>query len=57
MNVRDIVEITGMDEEDLQGVYLTALAATKSRSQAINEVCGYVMKSLFPHKKPDADDK
>ena len=53
MNVKDIVELCGLDEEDLQGVYLNALALTKSRSLAINEVCGYVMKRLFPHKKPD----
>jgi len=55
MSVKDIVEITGLDEEELHGVYLTTLAATKSRSQAINEVCGYAMKRLFPHKKPDED--
>jgi len=55
MKVKDIVEITGLDEEELQGVYLTTLATTKSRASAINEVCGYAMKRLFPHKKPDGD--
>lgn len=55
MCVKDIVEVCGLDEEDLQGVYLNALALTKSRSLAINEVCGYAMKRLFPHKKPDED--
>jgi hypothetical protein len=53
MSVKDIVEISGLDEEELQGVYLTTLATTKSRASAINEVCGYAMKRLFPHKKPD----
>jgi len=57
MSVKDIVEISGLDEEELQGIYLTALATTKSRSQAINEVCGFAMKRLFPHKKTDAEDK
>jgi hypothetical protein len=52
MSVKDIVEITGLDEEELQSIYLTTLAKTKSRSQAINEVCGYSMKKLFPKLKP-----
>ena len=53
MSVKDVVEVCGLDEEDLQGIYLNALALTKSRSLAINEVCGYAMKQLFPNKKPD----
>lgn len=57
MSVDDIVEICGLDKEELQGIFLTTLAKTKSRSEAINEVCGYAMKTLFPHKKPDAVDK
>ena len=55
MKVKDIVEISGLDEEELQGIYLANLAETKSRVSAINAVCGYVMKRLFPHKKPDED--
>jgi hypothetical protein len=48
MTVPDIAEITGLDPEDLQRVYLVELKDTKSRSAAINAVCGYCMKSLFP---------
>jgi hypothetical protein len=48
MNVMDISEITGIDPEELQGVYLKALGETKSRSQAINTVCGYCLKELSP---------
>ena len=55
MSVKDIVEISGLDEEELQGIYLDNLAKTKSRVSAINEVCGFAMKRLFPHKKPDED--
>ena len=55
MKVEDIVEITGLDYEELQGVYLGTLAKTKSREAAINEVCGFAMKRLVPHKKPDED--
>jgi hypothetical protein len=53
MQVRDVVEITGLDEEELQTIFLTTLARTKSKSQAINEVCGYAMKRLFPKIKTD----
>lgn len=53
MKVDDIVEITGLDQEELQSVFLTTLAKTKSRSQAMNEVCGYCMKKLFPKIKTD----
>ncbi len=48
MTIPDIVEITGLDQEDLQTIYLDALKETKSRSQAINLVCGYCLKVLFP---------
>jgi hypothetical protein len=57
MGVDDIVEVTGLDREDLQAIYLTTLATTRSRSRAINEVCGYAMKRLFPHKKDVEEDK
>jgi hypothetical protein len=57
MGVDDIVEVTGLDREDLQTIYLTTLATTRSRSKAINEVCGYAMKRLFPHKKDVEEDK
>lgn len=54
MSVPDIVEITGLDQEELQAIFLATLTRTKSRSQAINEVCGYAMKKLFPRANQDA---
>jgi hypothetical protein len=47
IGVQDIAEITGLDPEDLQALYLEALKETKSRSAAINLVCGFCMKALF----------
>jgi len=48
MNTNDIAEITGLDTETLQGIYLNELKDTKSRSASINAVCGYCLKVLFP---------
>jgi hypothetical protein len=55
MNVKDITEITGLDFEDLNGIYLKALNETKSRTQAINTVCGYCLKELFPKETSNGD--
>jgi hypothetical protein len=55
MNVNDIAEITGLDVETLQGVYLNELKDTKSRSASINAVCGYCLKVLFPREKTTDD--
>tara|TARA_R110002126_G_scaffold47439_1_gene132786 strand:+ start:425 stop:667 length:243 start_codon:yes stop_codon:yes gene_type:complete len=55
MNTNDIAEITSLDPEDLQAIYLNALKETKSRSAAINAVCGFCLKSLFPREKPVED--
>jgi len=51
MGVHDIAEISGLDPEQLQTIYLHALKETKSRSAAINAVCGFCMKTLFPKEK------
>lgn len=48
MSTTDISEITGLDQEYLNGIYFKALNETKSRSQAINTVCGFCLKALFP---------
>lgn len=53
MNVDDVVEATGLDKEELQGIFLTQLAQTKSRTKAMNEVFGYCLKVLFPKEKPE----
>lgn len=55
MNTNDIAEITGLDQEKLQEIYLYALKDTKSRSAAINAVCGFCMKTLFPKEKTTQD--
>jgi len=55
MGVQDIAEISGLDPERLQGIYLQALKDTKSRSAAINAVCGFCMKTLFPKEKTTED--
>ena len=55
MNTNDIAEITGLDTETLQGVYLNELKDTRSRSMAINAVCGYCLKVLFPREKTTED--
>jgi hypothetical protein len=55
MTVPDIAEITGLDPEDLQRIYLLELKDTRSRSMAINAVCGYCMKTLFGKEK-DVED-
>jgi hypothetical protein len=55
MGVNDIAEISGLDPEDLQAIYLTALKETKSRSAAINAVCGFCLKALFPKEKTTED--
>ena len=55
MGVNDIAEITGLDPEDLQAIYLDALKETKSRSAAINAVCGFCLKTLFPKEKTTED--
>ena len=55
MNTNDIAEITGLDTETLQGIYLNELKDTKSRSMAINAVCGYCLKVLFPREKTTDD--
>jgi hypothetical protein len=55
MGVQDIAEITGLDPEDLQRIFLLELKDTKSRSAAINAVCGYCMKSLFPKEVSTQD--
>jgi hypothetical protein len=53
MNVDDIVEITKLDKTELLGIYEPVLAETQSRTKAINEVCAFAMKRLFPKQKPD----
>jgi len=55
MGVNDIAEITGLDAEELQGIYLHNLKDTKSRSAAINAVCGFCLKTLFPKEKTTED--
>lgn len=55
MNTNDIAEITGLDPEDLTDLYLKALKETKSRSQAINTVCGFCLKALFPKESSNED--
>jgi hypothetical protein len=55
MGVNDIAEISGLDPEDLQAIYLDALKETKSRSAAINAVCGFCLKTLFPKEKTTED--
>jgi hypothetical protein len=55
MGVNDIAEITGLDQEQLQGIYLHNLKDTKSRSAAINAVCGFCLKTLFPKEKTTED--
>lgn len=55
MGVNDIAEITNLDPEDLQAIFSDALKETKSRSAAINAVCGFCLKSLFPKEKPVED--
>jgi len=55
MGVNDIAEITGLDPEQLQGIYLHNLKDTKSRSAAINAVCGFCLKTLFPKEKTTED--
>lgn len=55
IGVNDIAEITGLDTETLQGVYLLELKDTRSRSMAINAVCGYCLKVLFPREKTTED--
>lgn len=55
MSVNDIAEITGLDPETLQDVYLKELKDTKSRSASINAVCGYCLKVLFPKEKTTED--
>lgn len=48
MTVPDIAEVTGLDPEDLNAIYFESLKETKSRSAAINIVCGFCLKALFP---------
>lgn len=55
MGVNDIAEITGLDPEQLQGIYLHSIKDTKSRSAAINAVCGFCLKTLFPKEKTTED--
>lgn len=55
MSVNDIAEITGLDPEDLQAIYLESLKETKSRSAAINVVCGFCLKALFPKDSSSQD--
>jgi hypothetical protein len=55
MNTNDIAEVTGLDPETLQCVYLNELKDTRSRSMAINAVCGYCLKVLFPREKTTED--
>ncbi len=52
MNVLDISEITGLDPEELQGVYLKALNETKSRSQARSRrTTGQTFRCLEPNRR------
>jgi hypothetical protein len=55
MNTNDIAEITGLDPEHLKELYLKSLKETKSRTQAINHVCGYCLKELFPKESSNED--
>lgn len=55
MNVEDIKEVTGLEDEKLMEVYLATLKETKSRSASINAVCGYCLKVLFPKEKTTED--
>lgn len=55
MNVQDIREVSGIEDEKLMDVYLTTLKETKSRSASINAVCGYCLKVLFPKEKTTED--
>lgn len=55
MNVENITEISGLDEETLKEIFLDTLKETKSRSASINAVCGYCLKVLFPKEKTEED--
>jgi hypothetical protein len=55
LGVNDIAEITGLDPEDLQAIFLESLKETKSRSAAINTVCGFCLKVLFKKEKTNED--
>jgi hypothetical protein len=53
MSIDDVVEATGLDKEELQSIFLTHLAKTKSRTKSMNEVFAHCLKVLFPKEKPD----
>ena len=53
MKLDDVVEISKLDESELAPLYNKTLKETQSRTKAINEVCAYAMKRLFPKEKPD----
>ena len=55
MNVDDVVEVTGLEPEDLKAVFFKHLELTRSRTKAMNEVFGYCLKTLFPKEKPDEE--
>lgn len=55
MNVQDISEVTGIEDDKLMKIFLDTLKETKSRSASINAVCGYCLKVLFPKEKTIED--
>jgi len=55
MNVQNISEISGLDDEKLMEIFLKTLKETKSRSASINAVCGYCLKVLFPKETSNED--
>jgi len=55
MNVQNISEISGLEDEKLMEIFLKTLKETKSRSASINAVCGYCLKVLFPKETSNED--
>jgi hypothetical protein len=55
MNVKDVAEVSGLEDEKLMEIFVTTLKETKSRSASINAVCGYCLKVLFPKETSNED--